>query len=338
MSHFGVLVLAEESLDRQAAEGYVASVLERYDENREVEEHERECYCVGWNARLEARKGLGPEWEEEATQRRAAFRDLQLAVVEAGKGEIEEPFFSSGVDDLPEGPKKRELKALDERLTKEWKEFCDRREAAEKKLEKAHHEYGKPDPTCEECGGTGREVTTSNPEGYWDWWVIGGRWTGCISDYDPCMDERNFGPCKFCNQTGKRYWLTETVATAPSGGLGSLMYHQNEAGLWERKVPCEQSSPGAEEAECNGCNGTGIERAWNNAPHDSDVLPLSEAKDPVGHFYAIVTPDGEWHQKGKMGWWGMSDDKISDEDWRAYIDSLLDTYHDATAIVVDCHV
>lgn len=22
--------------------------------------------------------------------------------------------------------------------------------------------------------------------------------------------------------------------------------------------------------------------------------------------YAVVTPDGEWHQKGQMGWWGMS--------------------------------
>lgn len=29
-------------------------------------------------------------------------------------------------------------------------------------------------------------------EGWWDWWQIGGRWTGVISGYDPDKDPENF--------------------------------------------------------------------------------------------------------------------------------------------------
>jgi len=58
--------------------------------------------------------------------------------------------------------------------------------------------------------------------------------------------------------------------------------------------------------------------------------------------YAVITPDGEWHAPGNMGWWGMSSDGTDDNrDWE-------DNYYEhfiKPAIangwyltIVDCHI
>lgn len=54
--------------------------------------------------------------------------------------------------------------------------------------------FGLPDPYCETCDGTGIEMSTFNPDSAWDWWVIGGRWSGFF-DYtdnkDLCRDQND---------------------------------------------------------------------------------------------------------------------------------------------------
>jgi hypothetical protein len=34
---------------------------------------------------------------------------------------------------------------------------------------------------CEDCGGTGVIQSNSNPNAWWDWYVIGGRWDGVLT-------------------------------------------------------------------------------------------------------------------------------------------------------------
>lgn len=69
----------------------------------------------------------------------------------------------------------------------------------------------------------------------WDWYVVGGRFTGKLDGYDPSEDPRNFEPCKRCQATGKRKDMV--VANG-----------------------------------CNGCDGTGVSRKWKNAPHKGDAM------------------------------------------------------------------
>lgn len=50
--------------------------------------------------------------------------------------------------------------------------------------------------TCEECGGTGVETVTYNPQSKWDWFRIGGRWDGVVcrlEEIDDKMGGFNFG-------------------------------------------------------------------------------------------------------------------------------------------------
>lgn len=34
-------------------------------------------------------------------------------------------------------------------------------------------------------------TTTRNPDGYWDWWSLGGRWTGVLTDQEPSAETDN---------------------------------------------------------------------------------------------------------------------------------------------------
>jgi hypothetical protein len=52
--------------------------------------------------------------------------------------------------------------------------------------------------------------------------------------------------------------------------------------------------------------------------------------------FAIVTPDGAWHEKGKMGWFGMvSDEK---DTWTEECMNILRKYADHLIVIVDCHI
>lgn len=54
--------------------------------------------------------------------------------------------------------------------------------------------------------------------------------------------------------------------------------------------------------------------------------------------YAIVM-DGKWYAKGEMGWFGCSDDKVSQSDWNKNVREMINKLPDDTMItMVDCHI
>lgn len=142
----------------------------------------------------------------------------------------------------------------------------------------------------------------------WDWWQVGGRWTGAFDGYDPEKDPRNIKPCDLCHATGKR---TDNVAKA---------------------IP-------ALAEKCNGCDGTGQALVWPSdwIPHDGDISVVSEIKRTVA-CHAIVTPDGKWHEAGQMGWFAVVPDRKPLELWEREVARIFKEYPDDIAVVVDCHV
>jgi hypothetical protein len=59
--------------------------------------------------------------------------------------------------------------------------------------------------------------------------------------------------------------------------------------------------------------------------------------DDYNHMpFAIITPDGEWHEKGNMGWFGMEHNEK--EDWQAIARQILGEHMDCIAVAIDCHI
>lgn len=54
--------------------------------------------------------------------------------------------------------------------------------------------------------------------------------------------------------------------------------------------------------------------------------------------FAVLTPDGEWHEKGSMGWWGIvtnEKDGWKDSYKKAFLDNANPEW---TLTIVDCHI
>jgi len=76
---------------------------------------------------------------------------------------------------------------------------------------------------------------------------------------------------------------------------------------------------------------------WNGAWHGSNRSVVSDI--PAGWSpYAAVTPDGEWHAVGRMGWFAISFDRKPDEEWIAEWERIREHYRDHQAVLLDCHI
>ena len=199
MSHFACLVLVNKDDIKNGVGSVIEGVLSPFSENIEVEEYEQDCYCVNMEATRDAREMAGIECGKTMQELRDKFWDIEES----------------------------------ERL--EWddhiKDFSD----AEDRLVKEHKLYNKPKEDCEECNGTGKRMTTYNPDSKWDWYQTGGRWTGYYSDYDPSTDPKNIEVCSLCDGTGMRAgwaWIDADGA-----------HYKDD---WAKEC-----------GGCNGCKGTG---------------------------------------------------------------------------------
>lgn len=63
------------------------------------------------------------------------------------------------------------------------------------------------------------------------------------------------------------------------------------------------------------------------------------AAEAVKAPFAYVDTEGEWHEKGQMGFFGMTRNEADDEVWvKEYLDWLLGLDKDIVLVAVDCHI
>ena len=73
-------------------------------------------------------------------------------------------------------------------------------------------------------------------------------------------------------------------------------------------------------------------------PENNNIVPLAhiDIENPDFGVFAIVTPDGEWHQRAEMGWFGMT---TNDNDaWEQDMATLLKQHEACIGVLVDCHI
>lgn len=159
----------------------------------------------------------------------------------------------------------------------------------------------------------GNELSTYNPKSKWDWWEVGGRWSGSLTAKngdkvdEGLVKELNFDVDKERYERNLR-WYEVVVDGAP------------------RKE--------GEEKFSTFYNTDYLRECFKTKENYAKIHSL-----PI--FFAVITPDGEWHEKGQMGWFGISSETAEESfDWdlhfmERFIDNLDDNME---LVVVDCHI
>lgn len=251
----------------------------------------------------------------------------------------------------------------------------------------------------------GRWFKRTNPNSKWDWYQIGGRWTGVlVPNYNPNEDPANQETCFLCHGTGKRTdmdveggcngckgtgvatkWPTQWKSVGDIVQLKELplealrlIAEQKAAQTYDKAAAalaghtytsmdavCQQYGYASWEAlrdvKDNEARNAAMEKVrtqyWEQpaikALRTADVLGFGDEPErfmvPREKFLdrarkgAICTfavlKDGQWYQRGSMGWFGAVADEKDTDQWQDEFYKLLDGLPPETWLtIVDCHI
>lgn len=195
------------------------------------------------------------------------------------------------------------------------------------------------DYEAEDIMPDGSVKSTYNPNSKWDWWQVGGRWAGYLY-----VKEDSQG------SLGEKSWTWGEESP----------YECDHKGL--KKVDCARIKdlvfPDTEKQAKDAARfwELYIEGAPALTDHDNELIKFVWYKPEyyTEHYktkenyvracstfttYAAVTKDGQWHEQGQMGWFGMSfdDDEVGWAD--SYYKLIFENADEDDYItIVDCHI
>jgi hypothetical protein len=301
MSHFYTIVLVDGSPETQKeAQALIDPVLAPYSEHIDVPEYEDNCYCVGSLARKDAKEMADLKFGTTIQLSDSFYSRDDI------KAMIKEMISLSGeIRKSTDTKERRKIEAkkgevndvIDKERSKHY-HFEERTKTEEDAL-KDHTLVNAPDPQCIDCGGAGKIKSTYNPNSRWDWYFIGGRYSGRLDpSYDIELDPNNTVSCHLCGGTGKNEALNHM---------------------------------------CYQCGGTGTGISWHPvSPPESNIRPVSDLLALEGADFISIVPyafavNDEWYEKG--GTWLQEN-----PGWRDEVRQLLEKHQDKTAVVCDLHI
>jgi hypothetical protein len=216
-------------------------------------------------------------------------------------------------------------------------------------------------------GDVVKVVKRTNPNKKWDWYQIGGRWTGFFKLKVHAMAGALGIASLLC--------VMELEYKAPGADRADQCFigdvdvegMRSEAGTKAAETydkfhliadPHPLIVPWSEIRERHGddieaarkeyhaqpgvkaLNAT-KEFSWDCDPSDYAVsreVFIQKARDRAFTTFAVVK-DGQWYEKGSMGWWGMVSGEQDQQEWNAHFNSLIDGLPASTLVtLVDCHI
>ena len=69
-----------------------------------------------------------------------------------------------------------------------------------------------------------------------------------------------------------------------------------------------------------------------------NMCPVSELIEREYLPFAVLTPDGKWHERAKMLWFAIEKDPKEGDAWKDEVLAILRKYEDYVAVSLDCHI
>ena len=177
MSHFMayVIIPKDEAKTRRKIETILTRMLAPYNENTKVKPYKQACPCVGMEARSAAR--------EAAFAAHGTINELRASFYERADIAKLENERRAALTLLQNGDESAAstFEELEDRVQQEWNKVIEPVQKTENAAFEAHSLRNTPDKGCEDCSGSGTMTSTYNPQSKWDYWRVGGRWDGFIT-------------------------------------------------------------------------------------------------------------------------------------------------------------
>lgn len=190
-----------------------------------------------------------------------------------------------------------------------------------------------------------------NPDAFWDWYQIGGRWPFKFLVKDDCPS-LSHGERSWCTRDDKMPPAPEGYVWVPAAAKGDI--------AWElmRELAVESQTKRYESLKGYYASGELPEGdplirltdegilSWGELIYRkdesldqflvrNDLAP--DCKYPVS-FYGYME-DGSYHSVGNMGWWGISTDEKDENVWHTMLQQYIESVpEDHVLVVVDCHI
>lgn len=235
-----------------------------------------------------------------------------------------------------------------------------------RKIDRAIALEGEVDQACE------YEVLSvidrTNPNRKWDWWTVGGRWGGYFwlkpgatgvlgnpSVFDKIHgDSRNHAKVDQARKGDIDFEAMRAEAVAEAEKTYDAFAAAIEGHPWpktwtEMREACEAEGKSIEDARkayaeqpaVEAVNKAGVATFFGCVFEDygqDRAAYVERCRQSAISTFAVVK-DGQWMEKGEMGWFGMSTDTMTQDEWNRRFSEMLDQLPDDTLLtVVDCHI
>lgn len=274
---------------------------------------------------------------------------------------------------IPFTPESYESKEMNTDELKTFKEFIEYWEGlSEVKYNETpdlggKHKYGYF--LTDENGEVVKVIDRTNPNKKWDWWQIGGRYRGSMRTKKNTMGI--VSPRHWTEDYGNHKTLDACdVDQCLKGDLDLASMQQkawDEAHAFYTKLSdvCKDHPAYIPWKEYLGKYKDNIDQArkeYNdqpvvnalNASTDDELRWLLFGDDSIMSMthdeyctlcklrafssYAVVK-DGQWYQRGEMGWFGMSVDEMTQMEWQNKFNELVESLDPSMLLtMVDCHI
>ena len=196
-----------------------------------------------------------------------------------------------------------------------------------------------------------------NPK--WDWYELGGRWTGYLKMKN--THERD----GVCGSPGimtdpPRYGYLDRAEKCDIDVEGMRAEAAEKAKKeWDefREIVNGREIPKWEEVlERHGINNIDKAKAeygsnpvardlrkaswfeWDHIASVDEATYIKQKSDSALCTFALVK-DGKWYERGEMGWWGIVSNEKDRDEWAEEFSKLFDELPDTTIIsIYDCHI
>jgi hypothetical protein len=220
--------------------------------------------------------------------------------------------------------------------------------------------------------------STYNPNSKWDWYVIGGRWTGYFKvkagskvavlgqpgvfgnkadegtadqllkgdiDFETMRDEAAFkAECQYATYAKLSKGLPKHIPWSEYVKRIEIEVQRREVG----EITQEEFVVMRDTIRKEYFTQPVIETLQKSDEFgfmfdfDEFLVPrqtyIAQAMAGAISPYAFVK-EGKWYQKGQMGWFGMSSDEMTQAEWDKIVNDMLDSLPDDTLVtLVDCHI